>query len=287
MLLHILHRTTFVYGGEARDSFNEVRLRPRDDETQACRRFSLRIEPEGPIREYADFHENTVHFFEVANGHRRLLIEAESEVETVPDAARPAIPAVPHDSPLWAGEREMYAEYYTDSRYVPLAPELWREVQDVLAAGREDVWSDACRLGRHVHRTFAYRPNSTGVTTRATDALSLRAGVCQDFAHVMLGLCRCAGLPSRYVSGYFLNPDRREGEIEASHAWVEVLVPGHGWAGFDPTHDRPADESYAKVGVGRDYSDICPVSGTYRGAATDSLVVEVKVSPLSSLTAVP
>jgi transglutaminase-like putative cysteine protease len=287
MLIHTLHRTSFLYAGDAHESFNEVRLRPRDGRNQSCRAFALRVEPEGPIRDYEDFHGNTVHFFEVPGVHRRLVIEARSEVETVPDAQRPPVPVVPHEAIASMRDREMYAEFYSDSRYVPLAPELWREAVDALGSGRADIWGDACRLGSHVYRTLAYRPNATGVTTRATDALSLRAGVCQDFAHVMLGLCRCAEIPARYVSGYFLNSDRRPGEVEASHAWVEVFVPGHGWAAYDPTHDRPAGEIYVKVAVGRDYGDICPVSGTYRGAPTEKLLVEVEVTAPGAATAAP
>jgi transglutaminase-like putative cysteine protease len=102
-------------------------------------------------------------------------------------------------------------------------------------------------------------------------------GVCQDFAHVHLGLCRSLGIPARYVSGYFFNTTRRPREIEASHAWIEAYVPGFGWAAFDPTHDRPADDRYVKVAVGRDYADIRPINGTYRGAPTRSLKVDVKV----------
>jgi transglutaminase-like putative cysteine protease len=107
--------------------------------------------------------------------------------------------------------------------------------------------------------------------------MALRAGVCQDFAHVMLGLCRCIGIPARYASGYFLNSDRKPGEMEASHAWIEAFIPGHGWAAYDPTHARRPDERYVKVAVGRDYADIRPVSGTYRGAKTSELRVEVEV----------
>jgi transglutaminase-like putative cysteine protease len=151
-------------------------------------------------------------------------------------------------------------------------------MQDALAGGRDDVWGDVVRIGEHVFRTLTYRPDVTGVGTLAVDALKLRAGVCQDFAHVMLGLSRCAGIPARYVSGYFLNPNRRPDEIEASHAWVEAFVPGFGWAAYDPTHRRPADERYVKLAVGRDYADIRPVSGTYRGAPTRALQVEVIVS---------
>jgi transglutaminase-like putative cysteine protease len=277
MILHLIHRTTFLYAGEARNSFNEVRLRPVDDDVQTCRSFALRISPDSTVSEYADFHGNTVHYFDISAGHGSLVIEAESEVETTAGSGHRAVPAVSPAVLASSSEREMQAQFYTDSHYVPLAPELWREAQDALAIGREDLWTDVVRIGMHVHGTFAYRTGATGVATRATDALALRAGVCQDFAHVMLGLCRCIGIPARYVSGYFLNNDRKPGESEASHAWVEVFIPGHGWAAYDPTHARTADERYVKVAVGRDYADIRPVSGTYRGAKTRELRVEVEV----------
>jgi transglutaminase-like putative cysteine protease len=280
MLLHLFHRTTFVYAGAVRDSFNEVRLRPVDDDAQACRNFQLRISPDAPVaRDYLDYYGNRVHYFDLSASHEQLVIEAESHVETTPDAKRPAIPAVP--SPGLSGSHpasELYSEFLADSHYVPLSVELWRETQDVFAEhGRTDVWADALRLGRHVFKTFTYKPHSTGVHTLAPDALKLRTGVCQDYAHVMLGLCRTVGIPARYVSGYFYNRSRRPGEIEASHAWVEALVPGYGWAAYDPTHDRIADERYVKIAAGRDYADIRPVSGTYRGAPTRELRVEVTV----------
>jgi transglutaminase-like putative cysteine protease len=277
MHLRILHRTTFAYAGKAHDSFNEVRLRPVNDPTQQCTDFKLHLTPATTAREYDDFYSNTVHYFEVPDNHAKLVIEAVSAVETVPLAARPPIPRAPLEDLDRTGERELLAEFYNSSHYVPLEVELWREAQDALAEGRADVWSDVRRLGAHVYRRFAYRPNTTGINTRATDVLKLRMGVCQDFAHVLLGLCRSVGIPARYVSGYFFNNTRRPREIEASHAWIEAYVPGHGWAAWDPTHDRPADERYVKVAVGRDYADIRPVNGTYRGAPTRSLKVLVSV----------
>ena len=285
MLLRLLHRTTFTYAGVAHDSFNEVRLRPVDNEVQTCRQFALRTETDAPQREYVDFHGNTAHYFDIVAPHRELMIEAESEIETVPDADRPAVPVVPFAEAVPSTDWEMQAEFYSESPYVPLAPELRHESQEVLADGRTDLWSDVRRLGRHVHRTFAYRPNVTGVSTLATDALKLRAGVCQDFAHVMLGLCRTQGIPARYVSGYFLIKNPRPGEVEASHAWVETYIPGFGWAAYDPTHDRPANDRYIKVAVGKDYADIRPVSGTYRGAPTRNLRVEVTVREVPALAA--
>jgi transglutaminase-like putative cysteine protease len=108
--------------------------------------------------------------------------------------------------------------------------------------------------------------------------LATRRGVCQDYAHAMLALCRVQGIPARYVSGYFHNVERLPGEIEASHAWVETLLPGYGWKGFDPTHDRIVDTRYIRLATGRDYGDIRPVSGTFRGRGTRLLTVDVKIS---------
>ena len=285
MLISLLHRTTFSYAGKAQESFNEVRLKPLDDATQSCRSFELRIEPASQLREYVDFYGNTVHFFDVAAEHSRLVVEAVSQVETAPNASRPAVPEVARAELEASPEIELYAEFLTDSRYVPLDVELWREAQDALGARRGDVWGDVKLICRQIFRGFVYKPRTTGVGTDALAALRLRSGVCQDFAHVALGMCRCCGIPARYVSGYFINSERRPGEDEASHAWIEALIPGHGWSGFDPTHDRPADERYVKAACGRDYGDIRPVSGTYRGGKTRSLSVDVRVREAESASA--
>lgn len=277
MHLRILHRTTFTYAGKATDSFNEVRLRPLNDQTQCCRDFALQITPVTTANDYDDLNGNRIHYFDVPAAHSKLIIEAVSTVDTVPLADRAPVPSVLAAELENSPEREMLAEFYTSSHYVPLEVDLWREAQDALVDGRGDVWGDVRRLGGHIYRTFSYKPKVTGVNTRANDALKLRAGVCQDFAHVHLGLCRSLGIPARYVSGYFFNNTRRPREIEASHAWIEAYIHNHGWIAYDPTHDRPADDRYVKVAVGRDYADIRPVNGTYRGAPTRSLKVEVAV----------
>jgi len=277
MLISLLHRTTFLYAGKAQDSFNEVRLRPVDDANQICRSFDLTVDPATQIRDYVDFYGNAVHYFDVVAGHEKLVIEAVSEIETTPNSARPAVPVVPQSVTERSSESDLHAEFLVDSHYVPLSVEIWKESKDALSDGSTDVWSDVRKICRHVYKTFAYKPRSTGVATLATDAVRLRAGVCQDFAHVALGMCRCSGIPARYVSGYFIKSQRSDNEEEASHAWIEAFVPGFGWAGFDPTHDRAADERYIKAASGRDYADIRPVSGTYRGGKTRSLLVDVKV----------
>jgi len=279
MHISLVHRTTFTYVGKVTDSFNEVRLKPVDDASQACRAFSLQIEPATQTREYKDFYGNSVHYFDVSAPHPALMVEAISEVETVPNALRPAVPVVSHESADAQSENELRTEFLVDSHYVPLAVEIWKEAQDALKDGRTDIWSDVKTICRHVFTQFAYKPKSTGVQTLATDALKLRHGVCQDFAHVALGMCRASGIPARYVSGYFIRLQRQpdDNEPEASHAWIEAFIPGFGWAAYDPTHDRVADDRYIKVASGRDYADIRPVSGTYRGGKTKSLAVDVRV----------
>jgi transglutaminase-like putative cysteine protease len=279
MLISLAHRTTFAYVGKATDSFNEVRLKPVDDAAQACRSFNLQIEPATQVREYVDFYGNTVQYFDVTAPHAQLMVEALSEVETVPNAQRPAVPVVSHESAAALSEAELRTEFLVDSHYVPLTVDVWKEAQDALRDGRTDLWGDVRTICRHVFSNFAYKPKATGVQTLATDALKLRAGVCQDFAHVALGMCRCSGIPARYVSGYFIRLQRKpdDNEPEASHAWIEAFIPGYGWAAYDPTHDRLADDRYIKVASGRDYADIRPVSGTYRGGKTRSLTVDVRV----------
>jgi transglutaminase-like putative cysteine protease len=277
MLISLLHRTTFAYIGKAHDSFNEVRLKPLDEATQVCRSFELRTDPSTPLRDYVDFYGNTVHYFDVVAGHTSLMIEAVSEVETTPNLSRPPVPVVPSTNENLESERELRSEFLVDSHYVPLAVEVWKEAQDALVAGRTDIWADTRAICRHVFTAFTYKPRTTGVATLATDAIKLRTGVCQDFAHVALGMCRSSGIAARYVSGYFIQSKRRPDEEEASHAWIEAFVPGFGWAAYDPTHDRAADERYVKIAAGRDYADIRPVSGTYRGGKTRSLKVDVRV----------
>jgi transglutaminase-like putative cysteine protease len=104
------------------------------------------------------------------------------------------------------------------------------------------------------------------------DVLQQRRGVCQDFAHVLLGLCRTLKIPALYVSGYLATET-----ASATHAWTEVFVPGHGWQALDPTHNRVPDEHYVKIGVGRDYADVAPVKGTYKGTIERTMNVEVMI----------
>lgn len=278
LLLKVRHLTRYDYHGEVWDSFNEARLQPVSDQSQLCTRFLLRIEPNADVREYPDFYANCVHYFDVKPKHSSLEVESESLVQTFPDERGPLPPVHPHTTLNDTSIVENYFDYLHDSGFVSLEQDVWRESVDALPHGVSDLWQDTLAIGSHIYRTYTYTPKFTTVNTKPAEVVRTRQGVCQDFAHVMLGICRIHGIPARYVSGYFFNPNRNPDEVEASHAWVEVYLPGYGWKGFDPTHNRVPDTRYVKVAVGRDYGDIRPVSGTFRGDGTRELAVDVRIT---------
>jgi transglutaminase-like putative cysteine protease len=128
---------------------------------------------------------------------------------------------------------------------------------------------------REVHRALAYTPGATTVKTTAEEALASGRGVCQDFAHLMIAACRALDLPARYVSGYVFSP--RRGTSAASHAWADVFVAARGWIALDPTHDSPQTDHYVRLAVGRDYADVTPTRGVYKGAGKETMAVDVRV----------
>jgi transglutaminase-like putative cysteine protease len=276
LLLNISHLTRYTYEGQVKDSFNEARLQPVSDSLQQCRDFHFKINPNSPVRDYPDFYANCVHYFDVPEPHESLEVQAISSVQTLPESRGP-IPVAGPDAISTSPMKEQFFDFLHSSEFVSLEADVWREAVDALPSGVTDIWPDTVAIGEHIHRNYKYTPLSTNVNTRAVEVVKKKQGVCQDFAHLMLGLCRTHGIPARYVSGYFLNKNRLPGEIEASHAWLEVFIPGYGWKGYDPTHRRETDTRYVKLAVGRDYSDIRPVGGTFRGKGTRKMVVEVTV----------
>jgi transglutaminase-like putative cysteine protease len=234
--------------------------------------FLLKVIPTARLQHYHDFYSNCVHHFEIPEPHSTLSIESRLEVTTLANHVLPpdAHPAEMARLPESLQQGRCF-DFMQVSRYVEMTPEVWRLAVDA-TQGEQDIWQTARRLMQWVHATLTYEPNSTHVHTHMRDALSQRRGVCQDFAHVMIGLCRTLRIPALYVSGYLATQ-----AASATHAWVEVFIPGHGWQGLDPTHNCQPDETYIKIGVGRDYADVAPVSGTYKGTTNRTLSVEVKI----------
>ena len=263
------------------DSFNEARLRPTDADGQHCERFLLKVLPATRLSHYLDFQRNYVHLFDVTAPHTELVVEATSVVDTS-GARRLAenLATTPLTAMSECARLEGCHDFLQGSKYVDLTPEVWRLALDV-TAGVTDVWQAAQAMSHHIHREFAYQPAATNVHTPMMEALRSKRGVCQDFAHVLIGLCRSLRIPARYVSGYIYNgpADQLRG-AQASHAWVEVFLPGLGWHGIDPTNGAQPDARYVKIGTGRDYGDVSPLRGTYRGTPHRKMTVEVLVTAL-------
>ena len=272
MKFEINHRTVFIYASPVHDSFNEARLQPFNNELQTVDSFLLKVLPAARLQHHYDFYSNTVHRFEITEPHSTLTIESQLRVTT----KLPAWPAKT-DSPFplarigEAVREPRLFDFLQESHYVELSPDVWRLAVDA-TVGVTDTWQAALAILQFIYTHFKYESHSTNVRTHMREVLQERRGVCQDFAHVMIGLCRALRIPALYVSGYLATE-----VASATHAWVEILIPGHGWIGLDPTHNRPVDDTYVKIAVGRDYADVPPVAGNYKGTTERKLEVKVDV----------
>ncbi len=282
MLYTIDHETAYSYSQRVRESYTVCHLQPLSDTTQYCTGFDLRIEPPAQIFVYRDRFNNEVHHFDYLPNHDVLTICARSTVVTV-RASRPQAPPFAQRAALTADPLlpQLY-DFMHESPYIVFGPEL-RNFATFLGDPGDDLAAYFIRAGEAIHELFRYDRDATGVHTIVDEAVELRSGVCQDFAHVYVALCRLHGIPARYVSGYI---HTRSGDevlgAEASHAWCEAYLPPHGWVGFDPTNARLINDDFVKIAVGRDYRDVSPVRGVYKGASQGLLSVNVAVEALTT-----
>lgn len=276
----MLHRTVFHYGSPVRESFNTLRLEPRTFPYQKTLSAFVRVLPATRIRRFTDLFQNVNHHFELPEPHSKLEIESRIRVHNLPlDLPSDSLTAGIDDyrDPL---VKERIWSYLHESPRVSLTPEVWRQTVDV-TRGHDSVFAKASALMEWIHREFHYAPGATSVKANLEESFALRRGVCQDFTHVMLGMCRCVGVAARYASGYLYNGPRDSlVGAQASHAWCEVYLPAAGWIGFDPTNNTLADDRYVKIAVGRDYEDVSPVEGSYRGSGHCRLEIKVEVEKL-------
>lgn len=276
----VLHRTRFEYGAPVTESTNLLHLEPRIFPFQKTLSSTIRVLPATRLKKFPDLFDNITHYFEVNQPHDRLEIESRFRVMNLPLV----VPAEAKDAKLDCYRdqevRERVWAYLQESRFVSKHPEIWRQAID-LTEDVSEVYEMASRIMEWIHDRFTYEAGSTHVSTHLEEAFEGRKGVCQDFTHVMIGLCRAVGVPARYASGYLYNGPRDTlVGAQASHAWPEVYLPVVGWIGFDPTNNCLADERFIKVAVGRDYDDVAPIRGTYRGTAHCRLSVTVEVEKL-------
>lgn len=283
----IRHTSQFNYSAPISESMMEVRMQPRGDDRQRCLRFELTTQPRARVFAYQDSLGNVVHHFDIPSRHSRLWITADAIVavapmpfipDNLPDATWDTLDAVTATGEHW---QWLQSSYF--ARETPLLAELahelrWQRDADPLTLMR--------RLTSALFQTFTYAQSETRVDSPIDDALRARGGVCQDLAHIMIALARRIGIPCRYVSGYLAtSSERHDRSTEgATHAWVEAYLPELGWIGFDPTNDLLAFERHIRAAIGRDYADVPPTRGVFRGEAGSELAVLVTVSLADSPT---
>ena len=277
----VRHTSRFAYSAPISESMMEVRMQPRGDGRQRCLRFELTTQPRARVFAYQDPLGNVVHHFDIPSRHSRLWLTADAVVEMAP------APAVPESIPdtVWDDLDEIAAageRWHTlqSSRFARETPMLALLAEELAVKRDADPLTLLRRLNYALFQTFTYAQSETNVDSPIDDALKARAGVCQDLAHIMIALGRRIGIPCRYVSGY-LSPsaDSRDRSAEgATHAWAEAYLPTLGWVGFDPTNDLLAGDRHIRVAVGRDYADVPPTRGVFRGEAGSKLEVLVTVS---------
>ena len=281
----IRHLTRFRYSQPVSESIMETRMHPRSDARQHCLAFSLSVSPRCRVFSYRDHYGNNVQHFDIPGEHDQLVILAESLVEqhvvdTVPAFLAPdAWGAL--DALVDSGD---YVEMLLPSTFTQSSPALLNLIEKFNVVRRDDPLMLVHEINRAIYEYFEYVPRSTRVDSPIDEAIQSRQGVCQDFAHTMIALLRHVGIPARYVSGYLYRgrEDHDRSTPDATHAWVEALLPHLDWVGFDPTNYLIAYNRHIRTAVGRDYADVPPTHGIFRGSADSELYVAVQVEASSA-----
>ena len=284
MFYAIRHFTRYRYSRPVWQSLMEVRMHPRSEYAQRCFTFQLSVSPRARIFSCSDHLGNLIHHFDLPEPHNQLTIIADAlvDVDAPMDLPQSLGPEAWDDLDAMVAEDD-YWDMLMPSHFARPSPELEQLAKEFGVARRDgqDPLGLLRTLNSSLYRALEYVKESTSVDSPIEDALQSRQGVCQDFAHIMIALVRNLRVPCRYVSGYLyhdlLHEDRSaEG---ATHAWVEALLPGLGWIGFDPTNNLMAGERHIRTAIGRDYADVAPTIGTMKGAAQTDLQVRVRVTP--------
>ncbi|ADE53704.1 transglutaminase family protein [Coraliomargarita akajimensis] len=289
MRFRVSHTTEYKYSAPASESFAELRVWPQDSASQQVISRQLKVSPQTSIDQYVDYFGNHVEFFSVPYRHEELTVTAEAEIETFDVQPADSVLAVPVGDArqIFNSASYQHFEFLQATSLVPLN-QHGRIRKQFFEEGRA-LGDCLLSLNEWIFKGFDYTPGATDITTPIAQVVQERKGVCQDFAHLMLAILRSNGIPARYVSGYIeaYDPEQTDPELfgaAASHAWVEVYLPGGTWWGLDPTNNQTAGERHVVVAVGRDYNDVAPMRGTYKGANDQKLNVIVSLERTQQAT---
>jgi len=276
MLLRIDHETKLTYSEPVSETVFEVRMAPVSTEDQTVLGYRLRITPPTSVIGFRDGFGNRVDLFNIFTPHQEVVVKAVSYVRV---HRRPGPPRLAEVE--WPGEEPAAIEaldYLQPSPLVDRSAALDEFLKD-LPKPRASLGQTLDMLIECVSHRLKYEKTVTTARTPLSEALDLGRGVCQDIAHLLLGACRALNWPARYVSGYVNQP----GEI-ATHAWCQVWGGANvGWVDIDPTHGKYAGNDHVVTAVGRDYFDVPPNRGVWKGLAEETIHVAVKVDPVDRM----
>lgn len=282
MILEIQHETAMEYSQPVSEWLCELRMEPVSDAAQRCHSFRISVGQPVAISNYLDGFGNRVHHFNLLKPPTTVRILAASVVETEDAGVGPIVsqaafsdrpPAEDWQLPLEALD---YLPLRGPVRATALLEPLLAQLRP-LPRMRVGMW--VCQVAESIRGRFEYARDVTDATSPIDHLLSHGKGVCQDFTHLMIAVLRSFGVPARYVSGYIHRPNKES----QSHAWCEVWLPDVGWTGFDPTNGCPVNGHFVKTAVGRDFTDVPPNKGTYRGAGDETIQVRVATRTLDRL----
>jgi transglutaminase-like putative cysteine protease len=296
MTYRIVHKTTYKYKQPVSFGSHIAYLTPRPRQHQTCVTHQLIVTPEpAEMRTRRDYFGNSFAIFTILERHEELKIEARSQV--IADGASAKWPERP---PAWEDVVRLLPadvspagsdayQYVFESPRIPLGPEFAAYAAPSFKPARP-LTEALLDFTSRIHETFQFDSKATNVRTSPLEALRLKRGVCQDFAHVQVACLRSLGLAARYVSGYIRTypPPGRPRLIgaDASHAWVSVYCPGAGWLDVDPTNNLVPSDGHVTLAWGRDYGDISPVRGVILGGRDHKLEVGVDMEPLDESDAI-
>lgn len=289
MLFEVIHLTDYRYSAPVSEAYVEARLTPPHRPEQEILSHGIAFSPDAGTSDYVDYFGNTVTFYSMTLRHERLAVTNRMTIRTCPPR-RPeealALPVAEARQILSSSLTDIF-DYLQPTQAVPTGGASMDWAKKFLRGG-VPMGEAISALNRAIHERFKYKPGATEVKTPLATVWKKREGVCQDFAHIMLSVLRTAGLPARYVCGYIEtgSPVAREaggtrlvGSI-ATHAWVEVMLPGLRWVAIDPTNNQWCGERHITMGLGRDFGDAAPVRGTFKGSGTQSMKVRVTMKRL-------
>jgi transglutaminase-like putative cysteine protease len=278
MILEIQHETRFDYTEPVKESVTEVHMEPVSDENQTCHSFHLDVGPQTQQFRYQDGFGNCVHHFDILGAHDHVRILAASLVETHPrpvdlDRSQAVWPVLLDSSHLEALD---FLPFRGPIQPTPLLDPLMKELRP---AEGTPLGPFVKAVSHYIHTHYQYARDVTLANSPIDHLLQEGKGVCQDFTHLMIALLRSFNIPARYVSGYIHRPKKES----QSHAWCEAWLPDLGWVGVDPTNDCVIHDHFVKVAVGRDFTDLPPNKGVYRGRGEESISVRVESRALERL----